>query len=53
MKPTVIISFIYAIGRRGFWVSMRGGMCRPLGVLMACMGKWLRRSNVMKNTPKA
>jgi len=28
-------------------VSMRGGMCLPLGVLMVYMGKWLRRSNVM------
>ena len=43
----VIISFVYAIGLQGFWVSMRGGMCLPLGVLMAYMGKWLRRSNVM------
>ena len=32
---------------------MRGGMCLPLSALMAHMGKWLRRSNVMKNTPKA
>ena len=32
---------------------MRGGMCLPLGVLMAYMGKWLRRSKLMKNTPKA
>lgn len=43
----IIISFIYAIGLQGFWVSMRGGMCLPLGVLMVYMGKWLRRSNVM------
>jgi Na+/proline symporter len=43
----VIISFVYAIGLQGFWVSMRGGMCLPLGVLMVYMGKWLRRSNVM------
>ena len=43
----VIISFIYAIGLKGLWVSMRGGMCLPLGILMVYMGKWLRRSNVM------
>jgi len=43
----VIISFIFAIGMQGLWVSMRGGMCLPLGILMVYMGKWLRRSNVM------
>lgn len=43
----VIISFIFAIGLQGLWVSMRGGMCLPLGILMVYMGKWLRRSNVM------
>ncbi|MFC1679980.1 sodium:solute symporter [Elusimicrobiota bacterium] len=45
----VIISFIYAIGLQGFWVSMRGGMALPLGILMVFMGKWLRRSRVMTN----
>ena len=40
----VIISFIYAVGLQGIWVSMRGGMCLPLGILMVYMGKWLRRS---------
>lgn len=43
----VIISFIFVIGLQGLWVSMRGGMCLPLGILMVYMGKWLRRSNVM------
>lgn len=43
----VIISFVFAIGLQGFWVSMRGGMCLPLGVLMIYMGKWLRRGHVM------
>jgi len=45
----VIISFFYAIGLQGFWVSMRGGMGVPLGILMIFMGKWLRRSRVMTN----
>lgn len=45
----VIISFFYAIGLQGFWVSMRGGMGVPLGILMIFMGKWLRRSKVMTN----
>jgi Na+/proline symporter len=43
----VIVSFFFAIGLQGFWVSMRGGMCLPLGILMVYMGKWLRRSKVM------
>jgi Na+/proline symporter len=43
----VITSFVFAIGLQGVWVSMRGGMCLPLGLLMIYMGKWLRRSNVM------
>ena len=30
----VIVSFLFAIGLQGFWVSMRGGMCLPLGILM-------------------
>jgi SSS family transporter len=45
----VVISFVYAIGLQGVWVSMRGGMCLPLGILMVFMGKWLRRSKVMTN----
>lgn len=43
----VITSFVFAIGLQGVWVSMRGGMCLPLGLLMIYMGKWLRRSNVI------
>jgi len=45
----VITSFIFAIGLQGFWVSMRGGLGLPLGIMMVMMGKWLRRSNVMTN----
>jgi Na+/proline symporter len=45
----VIISFLFAIGLQGFWVSMRGGMVLPIGILIVYMGKWLRRSNVMTN----
>ncbi len=43
----IIVSFVFAIGMQGFWVSMRGGMCLPLGMLMIYMGRWLRRSDVM------
>jgi Na+/proline symporter len=45
----VITSFLFAIGLQGFWVSMRGGLGLPLGIMMVMMGKWLRRSNVMTN----
>lgn len=43
----VITSFFYVIGFQGFWVASRGGMVLGLCVLLAFMGKWLRRSRVM------
>ncbi len=43
----VITAFVFALGLQGFWVAMRGGMCLPLGLLLAFMGAWLRRSRVM------
>lgn len=45
----VVISFVYALGMQGVWVSMRGGMVLPLGLLLVFMGRWLRRSQVMTN----
>ncbi len=45
----VVISFVYALGLQGVWVSMRGGMVLPLGLLLVFMGRWLRRSEVMTN----
>ncbi|MGH7946967.1 MAG: sodium:solute symporter family transporter, partial [Opitutaceae bacterium] len=48
MTGTMIItSFFYVIGFQGFWVASRGGMVLGLCVLLAFMGKWLRRSRVM------
>lgn len=43
----VIVSFFFASGLQGFWVAMRGGIGLPLGILMAFMGRWLQRSQVM------
>lgn len=43
----VIVSLIYLLGFKGFWVEMRGGVALPLAFLMAFMGKWTRRSHVM------
>lgn len=48
MAGTMIItSFFYVIGFQGFWVASRGGLVLGLCVLLAFMGKWLRRSRVM------
>jgi Na+/proline symporter len=48
MTGTMIItSFFYVIGFQGFWVESRGGLVLGLCVLLAFMGKWLRRSRVM------
>lgn len=43
----IITSFFFVIGFQGFWVATRGGLALGLCVLLAFMGKWLRRSNVM------
>jgi Na+/proline symporter len=48
MTGTMIItSFFYVIGFQGFWLETRGGLVLGLCVLLAFMGKWLRRSRVM------
>ena len=48
MAGTMIItSFFYVIGFQGLWVETRGGLVLGLCVLLAFMGKWLRRSQVM------
>ncbi len=43
----VIVSFIYLIGLKGFWVAMRGGVGLPLAFLLVFLGKWYRRTQVM------
>jgi Na+/proline symporter len=43
----VITSFFFALGFQGFWVASRGGLVLGLVVLLAFMGKWLRRSRVI------
>ena len=43
----VVVSFFYAIGLQGIWVAMRGGIGLPLGIVMAFMGRWLQRSDVL------
>lgn len=44
---TLIVSFIYLLGLKGFWVAMRGGAAIPLAFLMVFLGKWYRRTRVM------
>jgi len=44
----MILSFVYVLGFKGFWVAMRGGGAAiPLAFLMVFLGKWKRRSKVM------
>ena len=43
----IIVAFIYAIGARGFYVEIRGGVTLIMAFLMIFMGKWNRRAGVM------
>ena len=48
LAGTMIISaLIYAIGARGFFIEIRGGVVLIMAVLMIFMGKWNRRAQVM------
>ena len=40
-------AFIYALGTKGFFIEIRGGVTLIMAFLMVFMGKWNRRSNVM------
>jgi SSS family solute:Na+ symporter len=40
-------AFIYALGTKGFFIEIRGGVTLIMAFLMVFMGKWSRRSQVM------
>ncbi len=40
-------AFIYALGTKGFFIEIRGGVTLIMAFLMIYMGKWNRRSQVM------
>ena len=40
-------AFIYALGTKGFFIEIRGGVTLIMAFLMVFMGKWNRRSKVM------
>lgn len=42
-----IVTAIYLLGYKGFWITLRGGAALPLAFILVYMGKWTRRSNVM------
>ncbi len=40
-------AFIYALGTKGFFIEIRGGVTLIMAFLMVFMGKWNRRAKVM------
>lgn len=40
-------AFIYALGTKGFFIEIRGGVTLIMAFLMVFMGKWNRRAQVM------
>ena len=48
LAGTMIISaLIYAVGAKGFFIEIRGGVVLIMAILMIFMGKWNRRAQVM------
>ncbi|NOZ04300.1 MAG: sodium:solute symporter [FCB group bacterium] len=43
----IIAALIYALGAKGFYIEIRGGVTLIMAFLMIFMGKWNRRSNAM------
>ncbi|RKY58897.1 MAG: sodium:solute symporter, partial [Candidatus Neomarinimicrobiota bacterium] len=43
----IIVALVYAIGARGFYIEIRGGVTLIMAFLMIFMGKWNRRAGVM------
>ncbi|NES85023.1 MAG: sodium:solute symporter, partial [Moorea sp. SIO2B7] len=43
----VITALIYALGTKGFFIEIRGGIVLVMVFFMIFMGKWTRRANVM------
>lgn len=43
----IIVSIVFCLGLRGFFVEIRGGVGLSLAFLLIFLSKWLRRSRVM------
>lgn len=43
----IIVAMIYALGLKGFFIELRGGIVLIMAFLMVFMGKWNRRAQVM------
>jgi len=43
----VLTSLIYALGTKGFFIEIRGGIVLIMAIFMIFMGKWNRRAQVM------
>ncbi|MCK4578309.1 MAG: sodium:solute symporter [Candidatus Marinimicrobia bacterium] len=43
----IIVALVYALGTKGFYIEIRGGVTLIMAFLMVYMGKWNRRSAVM------
>ncbi len=43
----IIVAMVYAMGANGFYIELRGGVVLMMAFLLAFMGKWNRRANVM------
>ena len=43
----IIVAMIYALGLKGFYIELRGGIVLIMAFLMIFMGKWNRRAQVM------
>jgi len=43
----IIVALVYAIGAKGFYIEIRGGVTLVMAFLMVFIGKWSRRAGVM------
>ncbi|MDJ0592637.1 MAG: hypothetical protein QNJ72_22050 [Pleurocapsa sp. MO_226.B13] len=43
----LIVALIYAVGAKGFFIEIRGGVVLIMAIMMIFMGKWNRRAQVM------
>ena len=43
----IIVALVYAIGAKGFYIEIRGGVTLIMAFLMIFMGEWNRRAGVM------
>lgn len=43
----IIVALVYAIGAKGFYIEIRGGVTLVMAFLMVIIGKWSRRAGVM------